>query len=67
MRVKALVIRRPVFMEDEGGYKIAMQFTSKDEADTWVKDQEGEFFHPTDYIVVDLNDFPNPYATEQDD
>ena len=54
MHVKAIALRRPVFMEDEGGYRIARQFVSREEAEAWIAAQTDEFYRPDDYLVVEV-------------
>ncbi len=40
-------------MEDEGAYRIEMQFESVEKAQEWVAAQVGEFFGAGDYGIVD--------------
>lgn len=54
MIVNALVLRKPVFMEDEGGYSLIRQFNTVEEANDWVEAQAEEFFRPHDYLVVEV-------------
>lgn len=47
-----LVIRKPVFMEDEGRFQVIGRFDTGAEAREWVEAQAGEFFRPSDYEIV---------------
>ena len=51
--IRYFVIRRPVLMEDEGHYHdVAPVFSTETEARDWVRAREGQFFHPSDYVVT---------------
>lgn len=49
-----LVMRRPCIPEDEGRYFYIGQYSTREEADAWLKLQEDQYFRPSDYLVLDL-------------
>lgn len=49
-----LVIRLPCLPEDEGRAHIVGQYKTLEEASAWVKAQEGEYFSPQDYSIVEV-------------
>jgi hypothetical protein len=53
LRRKYLVIRKPTIPEDDGRYFFIRSFEKHDKAWDWVEKQEGEYFKPGDYIVVE--------------
>lgn len=46
-----LIMRKPVLMEDEGRFSFIKRCTEA-EATQWVSDQEGQYFHPSDYTII---------------
>lgn len=47
-----IVIRYPVLMEDEGRHHLINTFRTREEAEGWIKGQEGQYFKPGDYYIA---------------
>ncbi len=45
------VIRRDCLMEDEGRQEFIRSYSSKEEAQDWIKAQKDEYFKPQDYYI----------------
>lgn len=50
---QVLIMRHPVLMEDEGRNFFVNGPMSREEAETWIKAQKGEYFQPGDYYIVE--------------
>lgn len=50
---KYAIMRRPVLMEDEGRHFLIKVMDSKHAAEVWIKAQEGEYFKPSDYYILE--------------
>jgi len=48
-----VVMRRPVFMEDEGRHTFVQTFRSKQKAKEWIAAQEKAYFKPDDYYICE--------------
>jgi len=48
-----LVIRRAVLQEDEGREHLIAAFWSRSHAETWIANQEDQYFRPSDYYIVE--------------
>ena len=54
MKEKFIVMRSPVFMEDEGRHFFAAgPFDDREAAQAWIDEQEGEYFLPGDYYIAE--------------
>lgn len=48
-----LILRKPVFPEDEGRY-FPIKRCSRKEAKEWIAAQKDEYFRPSDYQIAEL-------------
>lgn len=46
-----MIMRRPIFMEDEGGDRLIKRCTLA-EAKEWIRAQAREFYRPGDYYIA---------------
>lgn len=51
-----LVMRKASLMEDEGREQHMFHTASKQDAETWIADQKGEFFGPKDYYIAEVTE-----------
>lgn len=47
-----IVMRSPCLMEDEGRHFFVDVFPTKEEAQAWINNQEGEYFGPGNYYIA---------------
>lgn len=47
-----VIMRSPCLMEDEGRHFYAKGPLPREEAEKWIKEQEGEYFRPSDYYIA---------------
>lgn len=47
-----IVVRYPCLPEDEGRTHIVKTYKSKEGAKKWIQEQEGEYFRPSDYGIM---------------
>lgn len=47
-----IIVRYPCLPEDEGRTHIVKTCESKEEAKEWIKGQEGKYFRPSDYGIM---------------
>lgn len=52
-KIKYLVIRKPVLLEDEGRQFMIGQHDSRADAQQWIDQQVGKYHPPGDYIIVE--------------
>lgn len=48
-----IVMRKPVFAEDEGRHFHTGTYNTREEAQAWVDAQTDEYYKPSDYYVMD--------------
>jgi hypothetical protein len=48
-----VVMRRAVFMEDEGRHSFVKAFTERADAERWIAAQKNEYFQPGDYYIAE--------------
>jgi hypothetical protein len=48
-----IIMRRAIFMEDEGHDSFVMACSTREEAEKWIDNQEGEYFPPSAYYIAE--------------
>ena len=48
-----VIMRHPVLMEDEGRHAFIKTCKTREEAKEWIKNQEKEYFKPSDYYIAE--------------
>lgn len=47
------IMRHPCLMEDEGRHEFITSFSTREEAEMWIAGQEGKYFTPSDYYILE--------------
>lgn len=53
MKGHYVVMLKAVVMEQEGRESVAVVKHTREEAEAWIAAQKGEYFHPTDYYILE--------------
>jgi hypothetical protein len=51
--MQVIIMRYPVLMEDEGRHEFIKGPLDKEEAEQWIRQQEKEYFRPSDYYILE--------------